>query len=119
MTLIMMRSQFNEAGFKGIVSDPRNRREAAAAVFKRMGWELKDMFYLPATTQWMMIAEGDPKRMVAAEISAMATGGFASAKCEVITTPEEFQEEAQIAAELTAAFNAPNRDEIDRMLLEE
>ena len=27
MALIMMRTQFNEAGFKGIVSDPRNRRE--------------------------------------------------------------------------------------------
>ena len=119
MALIMMRTQFNEAGFKGIVSDPRNRREAAAAGFKRMGWELKEMYYLPATTQWMMIAEGDPKAMVAAEISAMATGGYASAQCEVITTPEDFLDEAQRAADLTAAFDAPNRDEIDRMLMEE
>ena len=87
MALNMMRTQFNQAGFKGIASDPRNRREAAAAGFKRMGWELKEMYYLPATTQWMMIAEGDPKAMVAAEISAMATAGFASAKFEVITTP--------------------------------
>ena len=77
------------------------------------------MFYLPATTQWMMIAEGDPQKMVAAEIIAMATGGYASAQCEVITTPEEFLEEAQSAAELTATFDAPNRDEIDRMLLDE
>ena len=119
MALIMMRTQFNEAGFKGIASDPRNRREAAAAGFKRMGWELKEMYYLPATTQWMMIAKGDPKAMVAAEISAMATGGYASAQCEVITTPEDFLDEAQRAADLTAAFDAPNRDEIDRMLLDE
>ena len=119
MALIMMRTQFNEAGFKGIASDPRNRRKAAVLGFKQIGWELKDMFYLPATTQWMMIAEGDPKKMVAAEITAMATGGYASAQCEVITTPEEFLEEAQSAAELTATFDAPNRDEIDRMLLDE
>ena len=64
-------------------------------------------------------AEGDPKAMVAAEISAMATGGYASAQCEVITTPEDFLDEAQRAADLTAAFDAPNRDEIDRMLMEE
>ena len=119
MALIMMRTQFNEAGFKGIASDPRNRREAAAAGFKRMGWELKEMYYLPATAQWMMIAEWDPKAMVAAEISAMATGGYASAQCEVITTPEDFLHEAKRAADLTAAFDAPNRDEIDRMLMEE
>ncbi|MED5359882.1 MAG: hypothetical protein VYD85_15915, partial [Pseudomonadota bacterium] len=100
-------------------SDPRNRREVAAAGFKRMGWELKEMYYLPATTQWMMIAEGDPKAMVAAEISAMATGGYASAQCEVITTPEDFLDEAQRAADLTAAFDAPNRDQIDCMLMEE
>ena len=67
----------------------------------------------------MMIAEGDPKAMVAAEISAMATGGYASAQCEVITAPEDFLDEAQRAADLTAAFDAPNRDEIDRMLMEE
>ena len=63
--------------------------------------------------------KGDPKAMVAAEISAMATGGYASAQCEVITTPEDFLDEAQRAADLTAAFDAPNRDEIDRMLMEE
>ena len=119
MALIMIRTQFNEAGFKGIASDPRNRREAAAAGFKRMGWELKEMYYLPATTQWMMIAEGDPKAMVAAEISAMATVGYASAQCEVITTPEDFLDEARGGADLTAAFDAPNRDETDRMLMEE
>ena len=67
----------------------------------------------------MLIAEGDPKKMVAAEISTMATGGYSSAQCEVITTPEEFLKEAQSAAELTATFDAPNRDEIDRMLLDE
>ena len=89
MALIMMRTQFNEAGFKGIASDPRNRRKAAALGFKQSGWVLTDMFYLTATTQWMMIAEGDPKKMVAAEITAMATGGYASAQCEVITTPED------------------------------
>ncbi len=119
MALIMMRSQYNEAGFKGTASDPTNRREAGAAGFKRMGWELKEMYYLPATAQWVMICEGDPKKMVAAEISLMATGGFASAQCEVIVTPEEFLEEAQSAAKLTATFDAPNRDEIDRMLLDE
>ena len=57
--------------------------------------------------------------MVAAEITAMVTGGYASEQCEVITTPEDFLEEAQSAAELTATFDAPNRDEIDRMLLDE
>ena len=41
MALIMMRTQINEAGFKGIARDPRNRREVAAAGFKRMGGSLK------------------------------------------------------------------------------
>ncbi len=57
--------------------------------------------------------------MVAAEISTMAAGGYASAQCEVITTPEDFLDEAKRAADLTATFDAPNRDEIDRMLMEE
>ena len=62
-------------------------------------------------------AEGDPKAMVAAEISAMATGGYASAQCEVITTPEDFLDEAHRTADLTASFDGPNRVEIDLMLI--
>ena len=62
MALIMMRSQYNEAGFKGIATDPSNRREAGAADLKRMGLNRKKMYYLPATAQWVMICEGDQKK---------------------------------------------------------
>ena len=41
MVFIMMSTQFNDAGFKGIASNPRKRREVAAASFKRMGGSLK------------------------------------------------------------------------------
>ena len=55
--------------------------------------------------------------IITAEVSAMASGAFEYATCEVIATPEEFR--ARSAAAQNVVLKAPNRDEIDRMLMEE
>ena len=67
----------------------------------------------------MVIAEGDPEKAILVEVSAMATGAFSSAVSEIIATPEDFLEQSETAAELAERFDSPNRDEIDRMLLDE
>ena len=75
------------------------------------------MFWIPSTAEWLILAEGDPGMIITAEVSAMASGAFEYATGEVIATPEEFR--ARSAAAQNVVLKAPNRDEIDRMLMEE
>ena len=75
------------------------------------------MFWISSTAEWLIFAEGDPEMIITAEVSAMASGAFEYATCEVIATPKEFP--ARIAAAQNVVLKAPNRDEIDRILMEE
>ncbi len=49
----------------------------------------------------------------------MATGGYTNCKSEILHNEEEMASHRQRARALFPSFDAPNRDEIDRMLLEE
>ena len=119
MALILVRTRYNSEGFRGIANDPSDRRAASEAGFAAANWQLRDMYFLPSSSEWLMIVEGDPENMVAMEVSIMSSGAFEYAHCEVIVTPEAFLTQTQRAGELAAKYDAPNRDEIDRMLLED
>ena len=47
------------------------------------------------------------------------SGAFEYVKCEILTPAEEIGKNRRLAEQLAPSFNAPNRDEIDRMLLDE
>ena len=117
MAIILMKTRYNGASFQGMVSDPTDRREATQDAFSQFGWRLRDMFWIPSTAEWLILAVGDPEMFITAVVSAMASGAFEYATCEVIATPEEFR--ARSAAAQNVVVKAPNRDEIDRMLMEE
>ena len=119
MALMMLKTRYNEEGFRGFAADPNNRRDAAREGLARLGWKLKEMYFLPSSAEFMVIAEGNPEKAILVEVSAMATGAFSSAVCEIIATPEDFLEQSETAAELAERFDSPNRDEIDRILLDE
>ena len=57
--------------------------------------------------------------MIQAEILCRASGGYDSAEAEIVVTPEEFFDAVSEMSQKIAEFDAPNRDEIDRMLLDE
>ena len=66
-----------------------------------------------------MICEGDVANIPAIKIIFMATGGYTNCKSEILHTEGEMASHRQRARALFPSFDAPNRDEIDRMLLEE
>ena len=62
---------------------------------------------------------GDAANIPAIKIILMATGGYTNCKSEILHNEEEIASHRQHAQALFPSFDAPNRDEIDRMLLEE
>ena len=49
----------------------------------------------------------------------MESGSFLTCGAEILTPIEELLEMQETANELLSQYDAPNRDEIDRMLLDE
>ena len=67
----------------------------------------------------MTLCEGDAANIPAIKISFMAPGGYTNCKSEILHTEEEMVSYRQHAQALFPSFDAPNHDEIDRMVLEE
>ena len=63
--------------------------------------------------------KGDPEKTFLAEMVMTASGGFTSVETETLITADEMLEYQKEAGRLTNRYDAPNRDEIDRMLLDE
>ncbi len=102
-----------------MVASPSNRRKATEEVFKTIGWKLMDIYLCLVSDTWHILAKGYPSKMIQAEILCRASGGYDSAEAEIVVTPEEFFNAASEMSQKIAEFDAPNRDEIDRMLLDE
>ena len=66
MAIILMKTRYNGASFQGMVSDPTDRREATQDAFSQFGWRLRDMFWIPSTAEWLILAEGDPEIIITA-----------------------------------------------------
>ena len=67
----------------------------------------------------MTLCEGDAANIPAIKISFMAPGGYTNCKSEILHNEEEIASHQERARALFPSFDAPNRDEIDRMVLEE
>ena len=76
-------------------------------------------YFAPATGSAVVTFEGDPKKAPLLEMVVMESGSFLTCGVEILTPVEELMEMQVTANALTSEYDAPNRDEIDRMLLED
>ena len=119
MAIIQLRAQFNDQGFKGLVNNPHDRKAATEKFSEKIGFKLLNYYFAPATGSAVVTFEGDPKKMPLLEMIIMESGSFLTCGVEILTPVEELMEMQVTANSLTSEYDAPNRDEIDRMLLEE
>ena len=119
MAVIQLRGQFNDQGFKGLVNNPHDRKAAADKFANSIGFKLLNYYFAPATGSAVVTFEGDPNKMPLLELVIMESGSFLTCGAEILTPIEELMEMQVTANALISEYDAPNRDEIDRMLLDE
>ena len=102
-----------------MVDNPTNRREAVRGVLAEMGWDLVEAYFSTTRGGGVLLIKGDPEKTFLAEMVMMASGGFTSVENETLITADEMLAYQKEAGRLTDRYDAPNRDEIDRILLDE
>ena len=119
MVKILLKGSFNEDGYKGAVNDPADREIAARQLFKRACLEVESFYFSPTAGCQFVIMEGDVTQLAAAEFAFMSSGAFMSVEAHILITGSEMTTAQKLAGNLVSDYDAPNRDEIDRMLIEE
>ncbi len=120
MALIMIITQYSEAGFKSVaLGESGDRLEANKAHFKKLGAELKAQYFSTTDGYIYTIIEGDPSILPMMHFTSKGTGGFQHMEAKLLIETHDLADHAKKAGELFGSFSPPNRDEIDRMLLDE
>tara|TARA_B100000989_G_C19490414_1_gene449499 strand:- start:551 stop:913 length:363 start_codon:yes stop_codon:yes gene_type:complete len=120
MALIMIITQYSEAGFKSVaLGESGDRLEANKAHFKILGAELIAQYFSTTDGYIYTIIEGDPSIIPMMHFTSKGTGGFQHMEAKLLIESHELFDHAKKAGELFGTLSPPNRDEIDRMLLDE
>ena len=119
MAKILLKGSFNEEGYRGAVAEPADRETAARQLFTKAGLKVESFYFSPTAGCQFVIMEGDVTQLAAAEFAFMSSGAFMSVEAHILISGSEMTAAQKLAGDFVSDYDAPNRDEIDRMLMEE
>ena len=119
MATIMIRYSLSQESFRNILAQEETRESAVRDILAEFGFTFLNMYFSSSKASFIVLADGDPMRVPALEMMYLASGAYVGCECEVLHSPAEVKEQKKLARAVSPKFDAPNRDEIDRMLLDE
>ena len=119
MPRFMIRARYSQESFKGLISEPGNRRVESAKIYAEVGAKLIDFYFDLSASESIAIVDAELEQLRVLKIYGMASGAFLESVQSELITAEELENLSQAAGTVGSGYSPPNRDEIDRMLLEE
>ena len=119
MATILIRFWLTEQSFKNRLEAQESRAGAVRSLLEKLYIKLINIYWSSSEACAIALCEGDAANIPAIEIIFMTAEGYTNCKSEILHNEEEMASHRQRARALFPSFDAPNRDEIDRMLLEE
>ena len=115
----MLRAKWGPEAFKGVLTNPADRRVPVEKLMAANKLSLRDTFYYPDRRETVMICEGHYNDVTADTMIGFATGAFQDTTIKNLISTEAMTAAMVSAQKRASAYSAPNEDEIDRILLEE
>ena len=120
MALMMLISQYSNEAYRSVADGKGgDRAKANEESMARLGAKIITQYFSPGDGFIYTIIEGKPEIMTDLHFIGKATGAFEYIEVKLLISVEEFRARSKEIGEEVNNFDAPNRDEIDRMLLDE
>ena len=119
MPRFMIRARYSQESFKGLISEPGNRRVESEKLYAEVGAKLVDFYFDLSASESIAIVDADLEQLRVLKIYGMASGAFLESVQSELITAEELENLSQAAGTVGSGYSPPNRDEIDRILLDE
>lgn len=116
MGFYLVRGTYSAEGYRGLIDNPNDREKAARAFDNQLGIRTICYFNSLSEAGFIQIVEASASAIATAQMVGMSSGGFTQVSAEELTPSDVFLKGQEAGARIK--FDAPNRDEIDRMLLD-
>ena len=117
MAYYLIRGTYSAEGYRGMIDNPSDREIATRALNQQLGIETIAYFNSLSEAGFVGILKANPDQMATAQMVGMSSGAFTKVSAEELTPSTVFLEGQKAGAQIK--FDAPNRDEIDRLLHDE
>ena len=122
MAFILLRFRQSEQVRRAFADNPnfaRERTDALHELVGRCGFEFIDIARSVSTGEIVVAMRGSADNVILIQQVLDRTGAYDSFKAEILETVERLRENRSHVDEIGKTFSPANRDEIDRMLLDE
>ena len=122
MAFILLRFRQSEQVRRAFADNPnfaQERNEALHELVGRCGFEFIDIARSVSTGEIVVAMRGSADNVILIQQVLDRTGAYDSLKAEILETVERLRENRSYVDEIGKTFSPANRDEIDRMLLDE
>ena len=117
MGYYLIRGTYSAEGYRGMIDNPSGREIATRALNQQLGIETIVYFNSLSEAGFVGILKATPAQMATAQMVGLSSGAFTKVSAEELTPSTVFLEGQKAGAQIK--FDAPNRDEIDRLLHDE
>ena len=122
MAFILLRFRQSEQVRRAFADNPNFAQERIDALHEltvRCGFEFIDIARSVSTGEIVVAMRGSADNVILIQQVLDRTGAYDSLRAEILETVERLRENRSRVDEIGKTFSPPNRDEIDRMLLDE
>ena len=119
MAFFLAQATYAAEGYRGMINDPHDRGPALEALADASGVKIIFMGYAVSTGQINAIFEGTLQNVGGMEFAVLASGAMADFKVTELISLSDMADLMHAGSEISNRYTPPNRDEIDRMLLDE
>ncbi len=115
----MLRARYSQESFKGLIAELGNRRTESEKLYAGVGAKLIDYYFDLSASESIAIVDAELEQLRVLKIYGMASSAFLESVQSELITAEELEKLSRSAGTVGSEYSPPNRDEIDRMLLDE
>ena len=109
MAQYIITGSYTAEAMRGMIAQPSDREKATSGLVRAAGGKLESFFLTTGDHDFIMrVTTDDVTRMLAALIVAGASGGVCNLRTVQCFTAKEFIAAQKQAAEIAAAYQAPN-----------
>jgi uncharacterized protein with GYD domain len=108
MSFYLYQLSYSAEATKALISNPTDRKAAAAKLIEALGGKLHHLFFAFGTYDVICLIEGPDDKMMAAGAMAVAASGTISSSSTVkLMTAEEAMEAMKMAGKATGSYKPP------------
>jgi len=109
MATYLIRRQYSNAAFNGMITSPHDRGVAAKAMFKAVGVKCREIYFSVSAAEIVCLIEGTGEQVAEIGMITMASGGMSRISADELISTASMASAMKKAGAASGKYKPPNQ----------